>query len=363
MRVSRWKLLGFRLRVMLVLAAAVALLAGCGGGSGTESPEASAPQTARTRETSQSVYASPAKAKAAEKCPDTSGRNLNVGLDEWETPEIAGILMATERGDFADLGLKVNAFIAVSPLAVIPYVVEGIDAIGVSHEPEVVLAKEEGAPIVILGSLISQPTAAMIWLQRSKIDGIADLKGKTIGIPGLLFQEKFLKKALAQGGLTPSDVKIKIVKNELVPELISGHVDAIFGRSNLQGAELEARGLKPVITRVQELGIPAYDELVLIAQAACVSKRPRMFSHFMLALARGTAAAVKNPLGAAQAVKSDEESNPETSREALKAQLRATLPLLAKGGDVSRPQAHALEVWMYDEGMVQRRFPLGSLLR
>jgi putative hydroxymethylpyrimidine transport system substrate-binding protein len=108
-------------------------------------------------------------------------------------------------------------------------------------------------------------------------------------------------------------------------------VDAIFGRRNLQGAELEARGLKPVITPVQVLGIPSYNELVLIARADCVSKRPQVFRRFMSALARGTAAAVKDPNGIAHAVRAGEESNPETGQKAMRFQIEATLPLLSGG--------------------------------
>jgi putative hydroxymethylpyrimidine transport system substrate-binding protein len=297
-------------------------------------------------------------AKAHQRCPRTPG--LDVGLDEWENPDIAGILMATERGYFASSGLKVEPLVAVSPAAVIPYVVEGPDDIGVSHEPEVVLAKENGAPIVILGSLISRPTAAMIWLQKSKIGGIADLKGKTVAIPGLPFQERFLKKVLAQGGLTLGDVKIKSVRDELVPELVSGNVDAILGHWNLQGAELEARGLKPVITRLQDLGIPTYDELVLVARTDCVSEKPRMFRRFMSALARGTAAAAKDPNGVGPAVRAGDESYSAGGKKEMRLKVKATLPLLSSAR-FSPARARRLIDWMHAEGMIQRKVPVAAL--
>src|SRR6478752_4595307 len=113
-------------------------------------------------------------------------------------------------------------------------------------------------PIVIIGSLISQPTAALIWAKESHINEIADLKGKTIAIPGLSFQRKFLEAALAQEGLAPGDVTIKAVGYKLVPALVSGQADAIFGGSgNPEGIELASRGVQPVVTSVQGLGVPA----------------------------------------------------------------------------------------------------------
>ena len=59
-----------------------------------------------------------------------------------------------------------------------------------------VLERARGAQVVAVGSLISDPTAAMIWLEKSHIGGIADLKGKTIAIPGLPFQKSFLQSIL-----------------------------------------------------------------------------------------------------------------------------------------------------------------------
>lgn len=363
---------GFALPAMTLAAAAV-LLPGCAGGSGTETaattPVKEETTTAAKEETSAAETEATLRKEqyavdAHQGCPKRSRPpgDLQVGLDEWESPEIAGILMATRRGDFADSDLKADASVAVGPQIVIPYVLEGVDDIGISHEPEVLRAKAEGAPIVVVGSLVSQPTAALIWLHKSKIGGIADLKGKTIGVPGLPFQELFLQKALAKGGLAPGEVKLESMGDRLVNELVAGNVDAILGRSNLQGAELKTRGLDPVITPIKDLGIPGYEELVLIAQTKCASRRPQIFRKFLSALSRGTAAAVEDPEEALETLMAAEEANPKTGRKAMEAQLDATLPLISRAGDVSRAQARRLESWMHEEGVIQRKVPLRPLL-
>lgn len=355
-------------RSLLALLLAL-VLAGCGGGDGAGT---AATDEADTRATKEAETAAPEEAEnpwlygvdVKKGCPKATRppRSLLVALDGWETPETAGILVANARGIFTDMGLEVSTLATVGPGSVIPAVVEGNDELGVSHEPEVVLAKEAGAPIVIVGSLIPRPTAAMIWLEKSKIRGIAGLRGKTIAVPGLPFQERFLERILARGGLTLDDVKVEKAGNELVPDLASGRADAIFGRWNLQGAELEARGLKPVITRVQSLGIPAYDELVLIARPDCLSEKPEVFRDFMAALSRGTAAAVEDPQGAADALRADYESNPETGRKSASSQFAATLPLLSRDAHVSPAQARGLVEWMHEEEMIERKPPPGKLL-
>jgi putative hydroxymethylpyrimidine transport system substrate-binding protein len=316
---------------VLAVALAVAFLAGCGGGSETEAPKLLKP--------------------------------LTVTLDGWRGPQAAGILVASTRGYFVEAGLHVTILHPGAPSFSIHYVVSGADDFGVTHEPEAVLAKEKGAPIVIVGSLISQPTAAMIWLKKSKINSIADLKGKTIAIPGYPFQKKFLQSALAQGGLKLSDVKVKDLGYEAVSALASGRVDALFGGSwNLEGAELEAQGLEPVITRVEKLGVPPYDELVVVARRDRVAKEPQLIRDFMSAVIRGTAAAIEDPEEVFKAVEGYGETNPETSPEALKAQVKATVPLLSKDSYVSPSQARGLVDWMYEEGMIKRKLRPAALL-
>lgn len=346
--------------ILAVVGLVAVLLAGCGGGGG-ETTGGADPAVIKEIEAEE---AAEVKAKAAEKCPGSSraAGDLDVALDDWETPETAGILMATKRGYFAKFGLKIFTLAPPGPGAVIPDVVSGADDLGISHEPEVVLAKEKGEPITIVGNLIPQPTAAMIWLKKSHIKGISDLKGKTIAIPGLAFQERFLGKVLATGGLTLEDVTVESVANEMVSDLVSGKADAIFGRSNLQGAELEARGLEPVITPVQDLGFPDYSETVLIAQADCVSKKPKLFRKFLSALASGTTAAVEDPEGAVNALETEYETNPETSRKAIKAQVEATFPLLSRSGFVDLAQARGLVNWMYKEEMTLSKVPAETLM-
>lgn len=320
------------------------LLAACGSNA-TEPSSASA--TARSHK-----YVSPLQRK-----------DLNVTLDEWEGPASVGFVMAERRNYLAEVGLNVEVLVPGSPVNSILYVINGTDDLGVSHAPQIVLAKERGAPIVMIGSLVPQPTAAMIWLKSSGIRDIADLKGKTIATPGLRYQRSFLERVLARGGLTLDDVMVKNVGLKLAPALIGGHADATFGGSwNLEAPELEARGLKPVVTHVEDLGFPRYEELVLFARADRVSSEPQVFRDLMTALARGTAAAIEDPKGAAIQTNSEVESNPAASLEELEAGIAATLPLLSRTGRVSPSRTARLVDWMFEEGMIDRKLPVSALL-
>jgi putative hydroxymethylpyrimidine transport system substrate-binding protein len=292
--------------LIVAIAAAAALLAGCGGG---------------------------AREAGADKGSPDPPEEVRVTLDGIEGAENVGILMALHRGYFKDVGLNVWVGSPIEPNRPVSYVAKGTDDLGVAQQPQVAIAREKGMPIVAVGSVISQPTAAMIWLKDAGIHRLEDLEGKTIAVPGIPYQERFLGAILARAGLKPADVKVRRVGYGLVGALLSGRADAIFGGSaNLEGVKLEARGAEPVITPVQHLGIPAYEELVVIARSDLAAGDPRLIRSFMSAVARGTAAATEDPKGAVDAIVEALEANPPPSRKVLEAQVKATLPLLSRSG-------------------------------
>lgn len=335
---------------LLVVGLVVALLGGCGGGGGTET---SGPQAVDT-ETAQSPQARP-------KGPEE--RALGVAMDGWDGAETIGLVMAEHRGYFAKANLEVLALSPISPYLSILDVIRHTDDVAVAHGPQAVIAKEKGAPILIVGSMVPHPTAALIWTKESGIGGIADLKGKIIAIPGLAFQRDFLGVALAQAGLTLDDVKVKNVGNDLVPALVKGKADAIFGGSeNQEGVDIESHGLKPVVTPVRSLGIPDYEELVLVARDDRMAEDPQPILDLVAAVARGAIAAAAEPLTAAKVLDEDGESNPELSPRTFRVATRKSAPLLSETGESDPARLEGLVDWMNRRGMIQNKVSVSELL-
>lgn len=321
----------------LAMVVAVLLLVGCGG-SGTAN--------------------SPAEPERPE-----GKRPLTVSLAGWEGAESAGIMMAEKRAYFAELGLETSIYTPATPTRPIEYVVNGTVDVGVSHLPQVVLAKERGAPIVVVGSLISEPTTSLIWLQKANIPSVADLKGKTIAFPGLPFQKRFLELVLARQGVSLEEVKIENGGYDVVSDLVAGRADAIFGPAwNVEGVELQLRGLNPVVIGLGSYDFPPYEELVLVARADRVAREPGLFRDFMAALARGTAAAVENPEGAAGTIVAGVESDPGLTFKETRYQLAETAPLLSETGYTNLSQAGFLVDWMRQEGLIDEELPASSFI-
>ncbi|HEX5527535.1 MAG TPA: ABC transporter substrate-binding protein [Solirubrobacterales bacterium] len=330
---------------------AVLLLIGVGGCGGGGSETTTAGETTKTSETT--------------KASSPKVRVLEVTIDGRFGPQTAGIVMAKELGYFEEAGLEVILYNPSNPSRPVRYVNERVVDLSITHEPEVVLAREKGVPILAIRSMIARPTAAMIWPKKSGIRSIADLRGKTIAIPGVLFQKLFLQSILARAGLTLADVKLKVVGYGLVHALVSGKADAIFGGSwNIEGVELEKQGVQPIVKRVQSFGMPSYDELVMIARRDRLARDPQEVRNFMSAVSRGTAAALAHPKAAAKAIAEiAKELEGETkSVHVVEAEMRRTLPLLSRGGRMSAVEAKRLVSWMHGEGLLQRPLPPSAFM-
>ncbi len=301
----------------------------------------------------------PTFAGCGEKSEDSSGATepVSLALDFYPNPDHAGIYMAADLGYFEEAGLQVGIEAPTDPSLPIKQVAAGRTDLAISYEPEVILAYEQGLDVVAIGALVNEPLTSMIWLEKSGINGVPSLKGKTIAYAGIPYQEAFLETILARAGLTTGDVKAVNVGFNLLPALVGGSADAMLGGfRNIEGVDLRERGLKPVVTPVDQLGVPSYDELVLVANREALEAEPQKFRLFMAALERGTDAAVARPNAATEAILAANEAlEPKLTR----AEVEATLPLLGarvEGQPYGYMEPAAWErfaAWMRDNELIE----------
>jgi putative hydroxymethylpyrimidine transport system substrate-binding protein len=80
------------------------------------------------------------------------------------------------------------------------------------------------------------------------------------------FEDALLKEMLAGAGLGLADVNLVNVNFALTPALISGRVDAVIGAfRNFELTQLDLEGSAGLTFFPEEHGVPAYDELILLA--------------------------------------------------------------------------------------------------
>jgi putative hydroxymethylpyrimidine transport system substrate-binding protein len=308
------------------------------------------------------------KSESSNEAPAT--HTLDLVLDWFPNPDHVAIYEAQARGYFKQVGLDVRTHVPSDPAAPIKQVAAGRADLAISYEPEVLLAKEQGLDVVAVGALVDRPLTSMIWLKSSKIGGIGGLRGKTIATAGIPYQDAYLGTILARAGLSPSDVKAVNVGYGLLPAIVGGSAQAVLGGfSNVEGVDLRLRGKDPVVTPVDKLGVPTYDELVLVAKRDRLEEDPESIRLFLAALARGTAAAAKSPKATTKALL---EANSDLDPKLTEAEVKATLPLLgAPSGSGSTGPPYGFMnpaewsrfiAWMGENGLISGRPPPAAVL-
>jgi putative hydroxymethylpyrimidine transport system substrate-binding protein len=280
-------------------------------------------------------------------------------LDFFPNADHAGIYAAQADGRFRDVGLDVRIRTPSDPSAPIKQVAAGRVDLAISYEPEVLRARDQGLPVVSVAALVRAPLTSIISLPKAGIRRPADLAGKTVGTAGIDYQSAYLRTILQHAHVDPDRVRERDVGFNLVPALATGKVDAILGGYwNYEAIDLRQRGKDPRVIRVEDAGVPTYDELVLVANVKALNTRGGRdrVRRFIGALAAGTRDLARNP---DRGVKALLEANRELDPKLQRASVRATLPLLrpaaGKPYGWQDPAAwRAFAQWMHENALLER---------
>ena len=307
-------------------------------------------------------------AACGSKSNDTKGEaeKLTLDLDFYPNPDHAGIYMAQEEGFFEDAGLEVAINSPSDPSAPLKDVASGRADLAITYEPELMLAREQGLDVVAVSALVNRPLTSLMWLKKGDVKGVADLKGKTVSYAGIPYQEAFMRTILKRAKVPISTVKLVNVGFGLIPSLVSGSAQAMLGGySNVEGVDLQQRGKEPVITPVDQLGVPTYDELVIVARRSTLEEKGERIRLFVNSLRRGTEAAAANPKAATEAILA---ANNDLEPKLVEAEVKATLPLLSARtpgkpyGWMNPEEWEAFAGWMRDEGLIEGQPKASELL-
>ncbi len=193
------------------------------------------------------------------------GQKVTLTLDWTPNPDHVGFYDARDTGLFARAGLDVTIRAPSDPTAPLKLVGVGQSDLAVSYEQELFFAAAKKLPVVAVAAVVPQPLNSFMAIEPA-IKSLRDLRGRTIGITGAPSDYATLDTALAFVGLSRKEVHVVTVGYNLLPALLARRVDAVLGvYRNVEGIQLQLRGLHPTIIPVDRAGVPSYDELVLVA--------------------------------------------------------------------------------------------------
>jgi len=282
--------------------------------------------------------------------PVFAAEKLTVLLDWFINPDHGPLYVAQERGYFKDAGLEVEFKAPADPNAPPKLVAAGKADLAISYQPQLHIHADRGLPLVRIATLVATPLNSLVVLKDGAIKSIADLKGKKVGFSVGGFEDALLSAMLARHKMTLKDIELINVNFALSPALISGKVDAVIGAfRNFELNQLDLKGRAGKAFYVEEEGVPAYDELIVVANRKDLERAE--MRKFVNAIEAGVQYLVNHPQESWKLfIKGREKLDDELNRRAW----RDTLPRFAlRPGalDVNRYEAFA--AFLKKQGIVK----------
>jgi putative hydroxymethylpyrimidine transport system substrate-binding protein len=291
-------------------------------------------------------------------------RKVTLTLDWTPNPNHVGFYYARATGLFARADLDVTIRAPSDPTAPLKLVGVGRSDLAVSYEQELFFAAAKKLPVVAVAAVVPQPLNSLIAIEP-QIRSLHNLAGRKIGITGVPSDYATLDTLLQSVGLTRKDVEVITVGYNLLPALLAHRADAVLGvYRNVEGIQLELRGLHPTVIPVDRAGVPTYDELVLVANSARLRSDPTYRSTvraFVAAFLAGTAQARSHPTRALAILRRVTASDPKFLAHATP----ATLRLLAGPGGVGCLHVRdwrRFGEWMHARGLLKKPIPAASVV-
>lgn len=154
----------------------------------------------------------------------------------------AGFASGVEQGFYADHGLDVEILAGTGSSMTAQMIAAGQGNVGYADSAATTQMIAQGAPLVVLATILQSNPNEVIALAESGISSIADLKGMRVGTPVPSSQATMLPLFLEANGLSATDVElVNLAPTSLVQSLLQNQVDAILGSIDTYQVQVEAQ--------------------------------------------------------------------------------------------------------------------------
>ncbi len=274
--------------------------------------------------------------------------------------QFSPLYVAVEKGYFRDAGIQVTFDYSMETDIT---ALVGADQIqfGVVSGEQVLLARAQGLPIVYVAAWYQQYPVSVVAKSDQNIHTPSDLRGKTIGLPGLYGANYIgLRALLHAGGLEESDVRLDSIQYTQVESLATGRDQAVSVYTNNEPLQLRAQGYN-----LTELRLADYIQLAsngLITNEKTISENPDLVRRMVGAFLHGLADTIADPAAAYETSKAYVENLAQLDA-ALQKQKLATSIELWKADQLgySQPKAwESMQAVLLDMGLLSKPLDLSK---
>ncbi|MCF2706428.1 ABC transporter substrate-binding protein [Arcanobacterium haemolyticum] len=166
---------------------------------------------------------------------------VTVGLTYIPNIQFAPFYVGVEKGYFADEGVEVTLRHHGAQEALLGALEAGNEDVVFAGADEMMQGRGAGIDVVNWATMYQKYPVKLIVPADSPIRSVADLSGRSVGLPGPYGANYFVLLAmLKSAGLTESDVDVQYIGYTQAAALSSGKVDSIIGYANSDAQAISA---------------------------------------------------------------------------------------------------------------------------
>lgn len=225
---------------------------------------------------------------------ETDGvRKIRLPMGYIPNIQYAPFYVAADKGYFAEENLEIQFDYS--------FETDGVALVGAGEIPfsvasgeQVLLARSQGLPVVYVFAWYREFPISVVAAPELKIAEPADLRGTTIGLPGLFGANYIGVEALLfSGGVKSSEVKYNSIGFNQVESFASGQNKVVAVYTANEPIVLRSLGYE-----FTELRVADYEQLIangIVASEMTMANEPGLIRRMTRAFARGIADAAANP--------------------------------------------------------------------
>ena len=298
--------------------------------------------------------------------PETA--SVKLALDWYPNANHLGLFIAQQKGYFEEENLEVTMYTPSDPSTVLQTVGAGQDDFGMSYQPDVLLARNEGVPVVSILGVVQHPLNSLMTLESSGITSPGQLAGKKVGYPGIPTNEPLLETMLKSDGLNGlEDIEFVNIGWNISESLISEKVDGVVGAYwTHESINMENIGYPVNVMRMEEWGVPDYYELVLVTSEDYLKENQDVAERFIRAIKRGFEEAIENPQAGVDVLVAENPGEIDEDIDRPGADLLVEMWQLPSGGGFGTQEParwNGFVQWMKDNDMLDQSLDASAAYR
>jgi ABC-type nitrate/sulfonate/bicarbonate transport system substrate-binding protein len=278
---------------------------------------------------------------------------LRLGLEWFLNPDHVPLLLAQERGWFADAGLEVELIEPEQHLDAVEAIEKGEMDVAVTEPLHLVEDRAEGRPCVGFARFLHTNGGVMAKAEIERPRDMAGCRVQYPGAPGPGGPAIVATMIEADGGPTGTEDGFERVNNSFY------HTDALAEDKadvatlvfhNFEVVEARHRGLDVRHFALKDWGVPDFCQLVLITHPNKLAEQRETFAALVRVLRRGVDAVKQEPEAARAVYFERTGSDGDALTRAI---YDATVPAFTHDFSMSADYYRQLEAWMARRGLIE----------